>query len=143
MRGWEVSGTFRILPWLSAKADFSGHYGRAFIGISANYHAYLFGAEARQPARVSPFAHVLIGAAHVSTSEMDNINAGIENTLLSSDATSFAWLLGGGIDVKVASFASLRLAQIDYLGTAFSPTYSLHRNIQNQPRFSAGFVVRF
>jgi len=40
-------------------------------------------------------------------------------------------------DVKVAPFVSVRLIQVDYLRT------QLHGATQNQPRVSAGIVLRF
>jgi len=40
-------------------------------------------------------------------------------------------------DVKVVPFVFVRLIQVDYLRT------QLHGTIQNQPRVSAGIVLRF
>ena len=60
--GWELQGQYKLFPFLGAVADFSGDYGN---GVSTHY--FLFGPEVSWPARVSPFAHVLIGAAHVGS----------------------------------------------------------------------------
>jgi hypothetical protein len=45
--------------------------------------------------------------------------------------------MGGGLDLKVLPFISLRPIQIDYLLTHFNS------KTQNQLRISAGIVLRF
>ena len=60
--GVEVTGQYRFRNWLSGVADFGGSVGT--LGIPPSLVTYLFGPEVSFPARVSPFAHVLIGGAH-------------------------------------------------------------------------------
>ncbi len=130
--GWEFSGAFKPIGWLGAVADFSEHYGSTH-GSSLHLNTYLFGPQVSLPARVSPFAHVLFGAAHESLSN-PGLPAGTPG--IGTD-TAFATAVGAGIDVKPFHFVSIRLFQIDYLLTRFGG------NTQNQPRASAGLVLRF
>jgi len=78
------------------------------------------------------FAHFLIGGAHESTTSSTG-------ALITASPTrnAFATTLGGGLDLKVLPFISLRPIQIDYLLTHFNS------NTQNQFRYSAGIVLRF
>jgi outer membrane receptor protein involved in Fe transport len=91
MNGWELSGAYRLLPFLGLRADFSGNYGTAISSgtSSASQELFLFGPEVSFPARVSPFAHVLVGGTHI----------------------------GGGIDIKVIPHVWVRPIQIDYVIT--------------------------
>jgi opacity protein-like surface antigen len=137
LNGWEFSGAYMVVPWLGAKADFSGNYGAALASSSANMHTFLFGPEVRWPRHVSPFAHVLLGGAHTSSSGGTISNNPAYNTVLSGSESAFASAFGGGIDAKVTSSLWIRLIQVDDLVTRF------HSSTQNQPRVSAGLVVHF
>jgi hypothetical protein len=53
-----------------------------------------------------------------------------------TSVNAFATAFGVGIDIKVAPFIALRPIQIDYLITRFNSS------TQNQPRVSAGLVLR-
>jgi hypothetical protein len=130
--GWELSAAFKPLSWLGAVADFSGNYGSTH-GSNLHLNTYLFGPQVSFPARVSPFAHVLFGAAHESLS---NPGAAIGIPNLGTN-TAFATAAGVGIDVKAFPFLSVRLIQFDYLMTRFGS------QTQNQPRVSAGVVLHF
>jgi hypothetical protein len=130
--GWELSAAFKPLGWLGAVADFSGHYGSTH-GSNLHLNTYLFGPQVSFPARVSPFAHVLFGAAHESLSN-PGVALGIPNLGMN---TAFATAVGAGIDVKPFHFVSVRLFQFDYLLTRFGS------QTQNQPRASAGVVFHF
>ena len=58
--GWEFSGNYKFAPWIGGVADFDGHYGSG-----NSIHNFLFGPQLSFPARISPFAHFLIGGSHV------------------------------------------------------------------------------
>jgi hypothetical protein len=122
LNGWELSGQYKFASWLGGVADFSGHYGSPF-GISSSVHTFMFGPQISWPARVSPFAHVLIGGAHFSAG--------------GGSDTAFASAIGGGIDARIAHGLSWRLIQGDYLITRFGST------TQNNVRVSTGIVFRF
>jgi hypothetical protein len=140
LNGWEFSGEYKFLPFLGAVADFNGNYG-TLDGAGTRVHTFLFGPQVSLPARVSPFAHALFGAAKES---QDTISVACPVILpscsgfssLGSD-TSFASAVGAGIDIKLARFLKLRLIQVDYVRT------QLHGATQNQPRASAGVVFHF
>jgi opacity protein-like surface antigen len=127
--GWELQGQYKIFPFLGAVADFSGDYGN---GVSTHY--FLFGPEVHWPARVSPFAHVLIGAAHVGS----NIEIGTTPPIVvSASDTSFATAVGGGIDTRITHGVYWRIFQADYIHS------SAFGGEQNNVRVSTGIVVHF
>jgi hypothetical protein len=130
LHGWEASGSLRFFGPLSLKADLGGTEG-SFQGANTRLNTYLFGPQLRLPFGL--FGHALIGAAHQS------IRAGVSNGVVTSGPTQtdFATALGGGLDLHVLPFISLRVIQADYLYTHFNSTK------HNQPRISAGVVLHF
>lgn len=122
LNGWELAGQYKVTDWLGAVGDFDGHYGSP-NGFSTSLHTFLFGPEVSWPARVSPFAHVLVGGAHVSSGGLS------EN--------SFAMAVGGGIDTRLVHGIYWRIIQGDYLPTHFGNAW------ENNARLSTGIVVRF
>jgi hypothetical protein len=131
LNGWEVSGAYKLLGPLAVAADFSDTSG-SFQRADTRLKTYLFGPQLRFPGPISPFAHFLIGGAHESI-------ATAPGPLITSGPTqnAFATAIGGGLDLKVLPFISLRPIQVDYLLTHFNS------KTQNQPRISVGIVVRF
>jgi len=115
--GWELSGQYKVNDWLGGVADFDGHYGSG-----NSIHTFLFGPQVSWPARVSPFAHFLIGAGHASAIGED---------------TGFALALGGGIDTEIVPHFYWRIFQADYLQTNFFGTR------QDNARISTGIVIHF
>jgi hypothetical protein len=122
LNGWELSGQYKLASFLGAVADFDGHYGSP-DGFSTSVHTFLFGPQVSFPARVSPFAHVLFGGAHVSQGPFSD--------------TAFAMAIGGGIDAKISGPFYWRIVEADYLPTWFSP------GRQDNGRVSTGIVIRF
>ena len=129
--GWEFSGAYKLVPFVSAKLDFGEQYGKV-NGGNVRLKTYLFGPQVSLPGPVSPFLHAEFGFAHQSI-------GGYSGTALASPGTdtSFATALGGGLDIPAVPFFAIRLIQIDYLRT------SLYHQTQNEPRVSAGIVLRF
>jgi hypothetical protein len=122
LNGWELSGQYKFAPFLGAVADFDGHYGSPF-GPSTSFHTFLFGPQISFPARVSPFAHVLFGGAHVESGPFSD--------------TSFAMGIGAGIDARLAGPIHWRVIQGDYLPTWFGNTR------EGNLRLSTGIVLHF
>jgi len=87
----------------------------------------------RRSTRFTPFAQVLIGAAHASGSLAPG-TSGL------GSSTGFAMAMGGGLDLKLSRRFALRLMQADYLLTLLPNGTNDH---QNNFRFSTGIVVRF
>jgi hypothetical protein len=133
MNGWEASGALKVFGPLAMVADFGGTTG-SFHGASTHLNTYLVGPQLRLPGPISLFGHALIGGAH------ESIHSAISGGgLITSGPTqnAFATALGGGLDVHLLPFISLRAVQIDYLYTHFNSTK------RNQPRISTGLVVHF
>jgi hypothetical protein len=84
LNGWEIAGQYKFTDWLGGVADLDVHYGSS-NGIGTSTYTYLFGPQISLPSRVSPFAHLLLGSAHIS-------EAGFGRS-------SFSMALGGGVDV--------------------------------------------
>jgi len=122
LNGWEVAGHYEFTDWLKGVGDFDGHYGSPG-GFSNSTHTFLFGPEISFPARISPFAHVLIGGAH-------NSSGGVSDT-------SFATAIGFGVDNRLTDVISWRMIQGDYLITHF------YGQTQNNARLSTGIVIHF
>ncbi|HEX4076872.1 MAG TPA: hypothetical protein VHX49_15840 [Candidatus Acidoferrales bacterium] len=120
--GWEVAGQYKFEDWLGGVVDIDGHYGSP-DGVSTSVHNFLFGPQVSWPTRVSPFAHILVGGAHVSTGPYAD--------------TSFAVAIGGGIDTRLVHGIYWRVIEGDYLPTRF------FGNTQNNVRVSTGIVFKF
>jgi len=116
--GWEFSGEYKPASWIGGVADFSGDYGS-----NTSIHTFLFGPQVSWPARVSPFAHILIGGAHASS--------------FGVGSTGFAVAIGGGIDTEIAPSISWRIIQGDYLPAHFFGA------TRNNARISTGIVIHF
>jgi hypothetical protein len=131
LNGWAVGGAYKVLGPLALAADFSDTSG-SFQGANTHLKTYLFGPQLRFPGPISPFVHFLAGGAH------ESIGTGA-GPLITAGPTqnAFATTLGGGLDLKVLPLLSVRPIQIDYLLTRFNS------KTQNQPRISAGIVLRF
>ncbi len=123
LHGWEIAGQYRFTDWLGGVADFDGHYGSS-NGIGNSTYTYLFGPQISLPSRVSPFARLLLGGAHISEASFGR--------------SSFSMALGGGIDVGLFHEQFYwRVIQTDYLITQFGG------RAQNNFRVSTGIVIRF
>lgn len=123
LNGWEFSGQYNYNKWLGAVGDIGADYGK-WGGIGITVHTYLFGPQISYPLwRISPFAHVLFGAAHRSGSGLTS--------------TSFAYAIGAGVDYKLAPSLYWRVIQGEYLPTHFFGFK------QSNTRFSTGIVFRF
>lgn len=144
LNGWNASVEGKVLPFIGIVGDFSGHYGSAPLAVnptctavigtscsslsaSTNIHSFLFGPRVSVSVqKLRPFAHFLVGAAHMSESA----------SLLSGSDTSFAYAVGGGVDYHLVPLVSWRL-QADLLQTRF------FSNTQNNVRISTGLAIHF
>ena len=122
LNGWNASLTGSLAPFFGITADFSGVYASG-----SRLHTYTFGPEVRAHlAGIRPFAHALFGGGTSS----GPISNGASN--------GFVMFYGGGVDVKAAKFASVRLGQFDWMVTRFNGFTS-----KNSFRYSAGLVLSF
>lgn len=142
LNGWEGALEGKFLPWVGVVADFSQQYGsHNVIGcppaalspacfnihVDAKRFTVLFGPRVSfSVGKLTPFAHVMVGAGHVTDS-----GSGLSNT-----DTSLATAIGGGLDYKLIKGLAWRF-QGDELHTRF------FGGGQNHFRFSTGIVFRF
>jgi hypothetical protein len=122
LNGWEIAGQYKFTDWLGGVADLDGHYGSPG-GVGSSVYTYLFGPQVSYSARVSPFAHLLLGGAHFGAGGFGS--------------SSFSMAIGGGIDTELIHGIRWRIVQGDYLLTEFGS------RAQNNARFSTGIVFRF
>lgn len=147
LNGFNVSGELRLLPWISGVAEYGATFGtesitpgcEVIIPCPGPFHGdthlqtFLFGPRASVSiGRFRPFAHVLVGGAHLS----ENFSVPVSIATFSSPGTTFATALGGGLDYKLIKGIAWRL-QADDLRTSFSNTS------QHNLRFTTGIVFRF
>jgi hypothetical protein len=118
LNGFILSGQYKFVPFLGGVAEFGGDYGGG-----QSLDTFMFGPQVSFPARVSPFAHFLIGGAHYNAPGYGE--------------TSFATSLGFGIDAKILPAFSWRIVEGDWLTTRFGGT------TQNNARISTGIIFRF
>jgi hypothetical protein len=121
--GWNGSVTGNFKHVLGITADFSGVYNSHTFNSST--YTYTLGPvfTARLPV-VQPFAHALFGGATISSQ--------------GANTTSFAMLIGGGLDLGLRRGLGIRLFQADWLMTQFND-----QTQNKQGRVSVGIVVKF
>jgi membrane-associated protease RseP (regulator of RpoE activity) len=137
--GWEasVSGNFNRL--FAAEADFSGYYKTipldltsvGFGVVDVNVTDFSFAGGPRVNFRPA-FVHALFGVDHLTGSALG----------VSASQDSFAAILGGGIQWKVAPQWSVR-AGADYVFTHHNFVAPLESFTQNNFRVSVGVVYSF
>lgn len=98
-------------------------------GEDVTRYTYLFGPTyaLRNRSAVTPYVHVLFGADHERLS-ISNFGDFYD--------TSFATVIGGGVDVKLADHVAFRPVQMDYIHTN-------HSGGEDHFRYSTGLVLRF
>jgi hypothetical protein len=156
LNGWNGSLEVKVLPFLGVVADVSGHYGTfgatigceaiigcvpLGVGVDSSMYSYLFGPQVSVSLwRFTPFAHVLLGAAHINQKPVVSLVSGLAN----SD-TSFADAIGGGLDIRLISIVGWRF-QADLIQTRFfasTSPISFLTSTQSNFRGSTGIVLRF
>lgn len=149
MNGWNLSAGVNANRWFGVVGDFGGYYnsptqGTLFKpancvlctgGVSATVHnIYTFTGGPQISMRednVTVFGHILFGGAHTRADLVSNVTPSA-----SISATSFALILGGGVDIGFSRRFALRI-QPDYFKSSI-----LDRR-QHNVRVSTGIVFRF
>jgi hypothetical protein len=125
--GWNASSTF-YLPQahnIGILIDGSGHYNSTFSNVGIGLLGLQYKAHNDQ---FSPFLRVMAGATHISP-------AGLNSEWRPAVGA------GGGFDLTLTNFISLRIAQADYIYTSYNPgTFNNHTSTWNMVRLSAGVV---
>ncbi len=145
-RGWNAQATVNLNKWFGVTADFAGHdHGESlttslwYTSTDGSMHTFTVGPTFSYRARVTPFAHVLLGGANYSSSHVIRYSSviGWPINRISSGANAFAVLTGGGIDIPLHKRFAIRPVQADWLLTRYGG-----RN-WNYFRYSGGGVFRF
>jgi hypothetical protein len=156
LNGWDASLEWKFIRFLGVVGDVSGHYGSygatfgceaivvcvpVGVNVNSNLYTFLVGPQVSISLwRFTPFAHVLLGVAHINQTS----NITFVNGLTNSD-TSFADGLGGGLDFRIVSIVHWRF-QGDLIQTRFFASQSpisFLTSTQSNFRGSTGVVVRF
>ncbi len=147
--GLNVSGELKLFPFISGVAEYGANFGTERVTLACEViipcpgpfrgdtrlQTFLFGPRVSfsiGPFR--PFAHVLVGGAHLS--EHMSVTVPAIGGSFSNPETAFATALGGGVDYKLIKGIAWRL-QADDLRTSFS------NSSQHNLRFTTGIVLRF
>jgi opacity protein-like surface antigen len=140
INGWNAQAAFNVNHWFGVAADLSGHYqtrSENYVRKSAALTNFMFGPQfSDRVGRITGFAHVLVGGAHVD-----------EGLLLRGGATpkastNFAMALGGGIDANVNGMIAVRLFQVDYLRIRAENASTKLTEGQTNIRVSVGVVFK-
>ena len=163
--GFDAAATYNISRYFGIKADFSWQrhkatyvddFGAGGVQTSINTetkYEVFGGLQVKDNAtekRWKPFAHALAGVAHEKGSGIDlNPVQGTDN--FSSQPTSFALKLGGGLDVRLNHRLDLRAIEVDYVPifagdrplTINPPTFGINiiGKTANNFTFGVGLVI--
>lgn len=153
--GFEVSATGNLTRYFGIKGDFSGHlksrtvpFGSiavpsAAADVDSRLFNFLGGVQLKDNSTegtFKPFAHALVGAAHVRNRVDFNADVCIAvvpspcPTDFTDSETGFAAAFGGGIDIRASDRISIRAIQLDY-----NPT-RLFDSTQHNFRIGVGIV---
>jgi opacity protein-like surface antigen len=135
LHGGSASGAYRFGKWTSIAGDFGGYdFTPLSNGVNGRLYTFLAGPRFsfRQQAKLTPFSQILLGVAR-HTADTPTNRAG-EN--------SFAFLLGGGLDVNLKHHLAIRAVEADYLLTRFGGATGNSAS-QHNLRLSTGIVFRF
>lgn len=105
--GWEGSVTFKWSSYIGFTGAFSGNYGMLF-NQSMTLYSFYAGPQLSLPMRYSPFVHVLVGDMKLSLSILHK--------------TAFSTEVGGGLDIRVNHFLSIRAIEADAVTGDIQPT---------------------
>ena len=128
------SAAFRITPHVAAEGEIGGAYGSNGFGTSYSFLTFMGGPRiSGGSGKFNVFGHALFGGLQFTSN-------------YSNGATTFAMVLGGGVDVWLKRSLGLRLAQADLLLNANN--YAARQSNNGSAttanfRFSTGVTFRF
>ena len=155
--GVNVSGVYNLSRYFGVKGDVSGTFNSTDFSttvtgplgtntVSAetknSFYNFLAGVQVKDNSNegtFKPFAHGLVGAAHVR-SKVDNFSCtgpdctGIVVPSESFSDTGFSAVIGGGVDFRLNNRVQIRAIQVDYNPTRISGEWA------NNLRIGAGIV---
>lgn len=127
--GFNTSITGNVSRYLGLKFDFAGHFkerdipfgGTSSLNLDSRVYNFLGGVQVKDnatDATFKPFAHALIGAAHVRNRV--TFSGGCVAIVPSpcpnftDTETGLAGAVGGGIDIRASDRVDIRVIQVDY-----------------------------
>lgn len=156
--GFEGSAVYNVSRYFGVKGDISGAYRNQNVNstytvgnttgtvrFEADQSLYNFGGGVQvkdnaSTARLKPFAHALVGAAHQRIETKGVVCQGIgacpPSFVGKFTETGVAGAVGGGLDVKLSDRFDLRAIQVDY-----NPA-RLNDRTQHNFRFGIGLVIK-
>ncbi len=141
--GFNLEYTRNITKQIGLTGDGSAHFHRETRSTTSETFTskrdqyFLLGGlqfKTRSGKGVAPFAHALFGAS-LFRGFTSNIRAA-GNVFTFDDATSFAMVFGGGLDIHVNKRIDFRMIQADYAPTFFGS------GRQNNFRLSVGIIFK-
>ena len=134
--GYAVYNVNRVL---GVAADVGGYHNGNPSNWDTTMFTYLFGPRFNwRKSRVTSYVQALAGGARVWTSVDDPATA----LSTRSGQNAFSTAFGGGFDVSLTDHISVKPFQMEYLMTRAAGVFN-NNNLQNNMRYSAGFVFRF
>lgn len=160
--GFEAAGVYNFSRYVGVKADLSGTYksedfsgtftsvpgGSTTLSGKVNHSLYnaLAGIQVKDNSvekTVKPFAHAMVGIAHLRDSVSSFTCAPAANCTVfgnpngtANTDTRFAGAFGGGLDIKLSDRFDLRAFQVDY-----NPVWVSGGTVNNV-RFGVGLVIK-
>jgi opacity protein-like surface antigen len=146
LQGFDAEIGGKILPYISIIGDVSGHFHSQDAGdgtgntVDTSLYNFLVGPRVSvKLGSIKPFAHALFGVARGKTTESGFADVTQNN---------FATAIGGGVDIAVAPFISIRPVKLDYVLVRTDPNQVVDAfgngiSRTNNLRYSAGIVLHF
>jgi Outer membrane protein beta-barrel domain len=120
--GWEAALIYKVNSYVGIVGDFTGNYGTLFQKSMSVTNIY-GGVQVGLPMlHYSPFVHVLLGGMHLSIPSVTH--------------TAFSTEVGGGLDIHVNHYLSIRAIQADVVTGDLTSTSA-------DGRISTGVVFHF
>jgi hypothetical protein len=123
-------------------ADLGGYHNGNINNIQIDNTAftYLFGPRFNwRMKRVTLYTQTLVGGARITASYFDPATT----NRVTGHQNGFAAALGGGMDIALSHFISVKPIQLEYLMTQDPNPLTQVNHTQNNLRYSAGVVFRF
>lgn len=134
LQGYTNSQQNFVIPVGNAALPLGGSFH-----VSGNVFTYMFGPEIKKRGKFEPFAELLIGGAHSNV--YANLFTATGAAGVAPDNNSFAFTVGGGLDIHINRRISVRPLEVGYLLTKFGNPYQ--NSTQNSFRYAAGINFNF
>jgi hypothetical protein len=123
--GWGTQFTYNLNHWAGISVDVAGHYNSDF----GKAHTFTAGPQLKlRREHFVPFGEALFGMQALAPWRYDN-------------QRSFAFLMGGGVDVPITPQFSIRPVQVDYVYSSYNKDFPGNTRYFNGIRVQAGLVL--